>query len=396
MVFMSINKVLILLSQPLNSHVEKKLNIRGMLKGNLDVEVLDLSSFMMPDYPSVNFALKDERFSIIKIASKRDLISYLKERSRSVVAIDMSNPTPWIRSVLNKYHIKSIRLLTGGLPIAGPSSYENRVTTRIAVRKIFRLLTTTSISHLLTKVSKELYRKLYVFIKKPYLDVIILGGRQLLGNEFSYICNKTRIIESHVHDYEVYVEAQYGALKANNDYLVFVDQNIPYHPDFTLKGVRYSSPSKYYAGLRRLFTCLENGGVDVIIALHPRDDNTNTADRFGDRVAIKGDTLSLISQSGGIITHCSNAINYAILLQKPVLFVADKELLGISAHINILSDWFGKCPVMLDRHLDFENIWASMCGDIENRRRYQDDFICCPGDSGRSITDILITEIRGQ
>ena len=58
-------------------------------------------------------------------------------------------------------------------------------------------------------------------------------------------------------------------------------------------------------------------GLKIIIALHPSSNYTPAT--FGNRCMLMGKTAELIRDSEAVLAHCSNAINFAVLWNKPLL-----------------------------------------------------------------------------
>ena len=64
----------------------------------------------------------------------------------------------------------------------------------------------------------------------------------------------------------------------------------------------------------------------ILIGLHPRgEDKISKLKELGNRQTFKYKTLELIKNSNFVITHMSIAISYAILFNKPLIFIHTKE-----------------------------------------------------------------------
>ncbi|MDM8177219.1 hypothetical protein QT327_23190 [Olivibacter sp. 47] len=62
----------------------------------------------------------------------------------------------------------------------------------------------------------------------------------------------------------------------------------------------------------------------IIIASHPKANYNN---EYGNRIVIKEATARLVKDSDLVITHGSLSISYALLAQKPLLYVYFEEML---------------------------------------------------------------------
>lgn len=394
-----VNRIIILISQPFNAYVATKFDFKKFLDEGFLVEVFDLSAFMMPGCARTLYRFEDERLAVYRLPSRTEFLAALRDRTGSAVLIDHANPTPWIRAAANRLKIPVIRLLTGGLPVSAPVSTPRTTPSLMLLRRSFALAKRGGMMALASMIWEKLHRRLEMAWKKPHIDVVILGGEQLLSNERAYLNEKTRIVKSHVHDadrFQTESKASAGfSVDKNRGYLVFVDQNIPYHPDFTLMRMRYSDPDVYYSRLRHLFDRIEALGYEVIVSLHPRDEGLDARERFGNRLLSMGTSSALVVESCGVITHCSNAINFAVLAGKPILFVADDELMDLLFQIKILCQWFDKSPIMLDRAFTDDDIEHALRMNASAMARYRASFIQCDqGSPWLSITDLLLQEVR--
>ncbi|MBQ4132905.1 MAG: hypothetical protein IJD04_04120 [Desulfovibrionaceae bacterium] len=122
-------------------------------------------------------------------------------------------------------------------------------------------------------------------------------------------------------------------------YILFLDQNLPFHPDFKELGRRQpASAAKYFPALRRFFDILEQStGLPVVVAAHPRADYARVGysgpDWFGGRCIVSGETLPLLAGSSLVLCHTSTALNFAVIARKPVLHLTSGELELSEGHI---------------------------------------------------------------
>lgn len=390
------HQCIILISQPLNSYVVHRIKLKQLLDAGFHVEILELSEFMMPDYPDTDFNMMHDRLVISKIQNRQKFRAAIQRQAPHTVAIDYTNKDAKLRAELNKKGIKIIRLLTGGLPNALPRDLSRSQIFTGALLRLSKIVRQDGVWHLLAKIYEKLITNILLKWKKPSLDIIILGGKQLLRNEAGYIRPDTKIVYSHVDDVDAYKNTNTKNMPVvGAGYLLFIDQNIPYHPDFSSFKGKVNDPAIYYQQLRGFFDRLEDMGYQVVISLHPRDNNDeNTEHRFGRRRAIKGFTPELIASSNGVITHCSNALNFAVIGAKPIMIIADREVMNIFFQIDLISNWLKIKPLMIDHPISDEDIQNSLTFNATACDEYRKNYIQCDGDTGNSIHDILIKELR--
>jgi hypothetical protein len=105
--------------------------------------------------------------------------------------------------------------------------------------------------------------------------------------------------------------------------IVFIDENIPLHPDFKIfYGYVYTTEDviSYRSAMKRVFDSLESRyGMKVVIAAHPK--SKYSGGEFGERDIVYGKTCELILSSAMVLSHNSVADSYAILADKPIAYI---------------------------------------------------------------------------
>ena len=126
----------------------------------------------------------------------------------------------------------------------------------------------------------------------------------------------------------------------SNQYALFVDDGIIISSDWVLMGVEGPiNESEYFESICSLFDQIETKlGVKVVIAGHP---NAMSLEKypscFGGRPVVFGKTATLTQDCKFVIAHASTAISYAVLAQKPIIFVTSKSLDRSFYGVNIRS-----------------------------------------------------------
>lgn len=130
----------------------------------------------------------------------------------------------------------------------------------------------------------------------------------------------------HALDYDLYLAAR--DRRVERRVAVFLDEFVPFHPDYGYMGVAPpDSADHYYSVLRTLFDQVERSrGVQVVIAAHPRSNYEERTDYFGGRLTERGRTVELVRDADLVLAHTSTAINFAVLFEKPVIFVTTRGL----------------------------------------------------------------------
>lgn len=166
-----------------------------------------------------------------------------------------------------------------------------------STRKIFETIKQTEISYVcLSGVSSELvigvavnrisfaekfslkhlkeawYNRIWKKFKLPH-DSLFIVLSSSMNEEYKCKlndCNKNvERLRLHSYDYESYLRVE--TEKVNRECAVFLDSNVPYHPDFIVDLNLRVDAEKYYAEINAFFEKIESSlGLEVIIAAHPR------------------------------------------------------------------------------------------------------------------------------
>lgn len=179
-------------------------------------------------------------------------------------------------------------------------------------------------------------------------------------------------------------------------YAVFLDINLPYQSDLSLVGLRAVQASAYYKSLNRFFATLEREfAVRVVIALHPKA--AYGSEKFEGREAYRGVTAALVRDARFVVSHTSTAMSYAVLFEKPLLFVSTDEMERLYKD-NVMREMQNYA-----RYLDASIVNADRvdgAGSIrlqpvnrERYARYRYDFLTSPASEGESTREIVLREL---
>jgi hypothetical protein len=166
-------------------------------------------------------------------------------------------------------------------------------------------------------------------------DFVIFGGAQgrMVAERISG--SSTKKINVHTLDYDLFL--QYVAEKESRDilptkYAVFLDEDMPHHSDYRLLGIpAFCEPGLYYKEINKFFDWfVERYGIDIIVAAHPRANYRLRGNPYGKRKVVSNRTLSLVAGAELAFLHSSTSINFAILFQKPIVFLTSQNYTTMS------------------------------------------------------------------
>jgi len=196
------------------------------------------------------------------------------------------------------------------------------------------------------------------FSKKKYLPFFKCAKYgATIDSKFSFpFCKNTVFWNINSIDYDNYLRFDKKENKPiiNNDYIVFIDQNLPFHLDFVRNNEKpYVTAENYYNSLNKFFNFVETKTrKEVVIALHPNSENKHS---FSKRTII-GNTMNLVKYSKGVILHSSTAVSYAIIYNKPICMIETDEIINSKMHsFNKLMAGIFKLPLFnIDKTQNFE------------------------------------------
>lgn len=155
--------------------------------------------------------------------------------------------------------------------------------------------------------------------------LMLCGGRMLeaVADRFP----RSAHLWSHALDYDLIAKVSRDT-PDGADHIVFLDEYVPYHPDYGAIGIPApSSAEEYFPALRRFFDCLEERlCLPIVIAAHPRSHYPEGCGYFGVRTIISGRTAQLVRRAALVLTHCSVANNYSLAFRKPIVGLTNAGL----------------------------------------------------------------------
>ncbi|MDK2954752.1 MAG: hypothetical protein PWQ57_248 [Desulfovibrionales bacterium] len=234
---------------------------------------------------------------------------------------------------------------------------------------------------------------LFRYIKPCWLNIkdadicLVLGGQRYVAQE--PIGAATKIIYGHAFDYDLFLKRKLPSGDLKENIAVFLDEYAPYHPDDVNAGVTSIDATTYYGRLNNFFNKLEQEtGLQVVVAAHPRSDYELHGNVFGKRRLEKGQTIDLIAQAKLVVAHMSTAVNFAILMKKPILLFATEEFMAANeCFVLALAQALGKKVYDAeDQKINFEE---EMSIDYDIYEFYKKKYISVQNDCVKNSWEIL-------
>ncbi|MFA6326691.1 MAG: hypothetical protein WCX21_06000, partial [Bacteroidales bacterium] len=240
--------------------------------------------------------------------------------------------------------------------------------------------------------SSNIIKKIPEFLKANVLFKCYCRthGLQLSQHYFSSSFPRTDAINH--PDYESYMKLKNLPDRVvEGPYAVFLDIYFPLHPDLVLMaGWNTAEPALYQKSLRDFFDKLEALlQMPVVVAAHPKA--TYDHSEMGNRRVIKYKTNELVRDASLVISHLSTSTSYAVLYDKPVLFVTCTEIAKYSKfsfRLEMYARRFGKKVY----NIDTEDPARMDRSAIEPpfRKSYKYTYLTTPSTENLSNREILL------
>ena len=323
---MNCKKIVVLSWQNYDARIETLFAIKELLSNNIKVEYWDVTEITIPGNKVALYPLtKGMEERIIK--NKRDLI-------RALASMDINNTlfVPYMNyckftsdcyRILNQFHCEIAYCVNGCFPEAKRSNKKELIK-GLHLKKIFKKL----LNYINWKIGSAKLKLLSISMR-PFKYLLKTCGDAIYLNDGITDAN-TQIIDFNSSDYQNAISSDKNSefLDEANNYIVFIDQFIPFHPDRDVFKLKPLDSLNYFEELNRFFSEVEKKyGKKVVVAGHPAATEIyNENDYFKGRSVYYGKTMELIKYSFGVISHYSTAISYAVIYNKPIIFYFTSEM----------------------------------------------------------------------
>ena len=341
-----INKIIFFITSPFNQRDYKRFGIEILQTNGFEVEVWDFTPFLkqevwnrvvVPD--PINW---DKYISFSSLGDAKSAASGITSDTFVVCMIGYSFGTFSVYKILSKNKLPYCVFMANALP---PPNNEKKML------------------DLLHRIGNATFGQIIdnLFLRIPYkwlgvrpATIILAGGSA--STHYKYpIDKKTETLWLHTLDYDIYLDELKVAVETDDKLCVFLDEYVPFHPDYIHSGLSVPAISdEYYPNICKFFDFIENKyNVHVVIAAHPRSKYEEHPDYFGGRPVIRGKTVELVRKSKFIIAHSSTSINFAVLFHKPMIFITSNRLKEswMGPFIELMASMLGKKTIDVDNSL---------------------------------------------
>lgn len=317
---MKFKKVVYVSYFPLTKRTYTNFYFEELLRNNIQVDYLDIKALFYPD------RIKEESLNYegtVKISSYKQLKDYLKEQNNSttiyISIMTFEGRVFRLFRLFTKFNLNLGVFARGVFPSNAEPDKWSKFT------KIIRAISFKRVTDFCANKITVLAKKLNVI--KPY-DYIFKAGEYGyfglgIGNEIDY--QKAKIIEVNTVDYDQFLIHRKLLPVNNEEYIVFLDQYLPFHPDASYFKIKTVDPEPYFKEVNGFFDRLELAtGMKVIIAAHPKAERYKEFNPYNNRAIFFNQSNDLVKEASLVLTHASTAICFPICYNKKfVLLVSD-------------------------------------------------------------------------
>jgi hypothetical protein len=387
------SKIVYLVDQPFDERNYERFGVQLWIERGWSVEVWDLTPWVnAPLWRMFGASGRELRHfpGYYAIGSGREVLRRRREAGRIAYCIDLTSDR-WrtLRARLSLARAGAVRITCalGSMPAPDPaqgSGLTGRIRRALALGPLGTLVAVRDI----------LFARAAALLAAPGWSVIA-GTRS-----FDTTSSARGVIRAHNFDYDIFLRLGGRAAAPAGGYAVFIDQDYCFHPEFTCeRTTTVISPQRYFPticnGLRQISSAI---GAQVKIAAHPRATyRQRPQDYFGGFPVEYDRTAELIRDSRVVVCHDSTAVQFAVLFQKPIIFVTTDELMACYEGRSIVkvAAELGKVPINLDdTKLDSVAWRRQLDVDLRKYASYRSRYIKTDGSPEAPVWAIVINQIE--
>jgi hypothetical protein len=383
-------KVIYIGYQPISKKFYSDFYIDKCIASGFEVEYWDISNLYFPDLKLENsFYFANSKY-INSFRELKVLLSIAKLKSTIFIIHITFNFKVWrLFSILSLYNCTLVFFANGMHPSPDRSL-------SLKIKEIILLFDYKRLIRGLEAKIGSLPKNLKIFKSYDYIFKAGTEGCKSIGVGYHIDINKGRVIDINSPDYDKFLATFEDSPIIDEPYCVFLDQYLPYHPDFPICGIKTVGANDYYKHLNKFFEFIENKfKIKVIIAAHPKAIKYKSENPFDSRLIVFDKTCELVRDSKFVLTHHSNSISFPILFKKPILFItsqAEKETMYLFYELVIYYGKFLNCQV-----IHFDNINKkediNLFVDIDRYENYKYKYLTSKESEDRNSSEIFIETI---
>jgi hypothetical protein len=390
---MIFDKVVYIRYFPLTKAIYTDLYFNELVQNDIKVEYLDITDLFYPDRVST------EEFDFqgtIKLTTYEQITSYLENQDIENTLFISIMTFEWrvfrLFRLFTQFNLKLGVFARGVFP---SSTVENKKS------KVFEIIKSISFE----RVTAFFQNKFSVYAKKTGLiksyDYIFKAGEYGfwglgIGSEIDII--SATIIEVNTVDYDQYLVHKKSPLVGDEQYIVFLDQYLPYHPDASYFKIKTVEPVPYFREVNDFFDKLELAtGKKVIIAAHPKAEQYKQINPYNNRSISFNKSNDLVKGASLVLTHASTAVCFPICYEKKIVLLVSDYLNEILPHFLVVAKSLeNACDATLLAMDKIEEITISESIDLNKYNDFKYKYLTSKVSENQLSKDIFINFLKSE
>lgn len=255
------------------------------------------------------YGLLPENFTYIVPESLSDFKRFLRLHDIVVICYFSETwPDWWIHHYLRKYSIPLVYILTHSTVLKFLYNESHKGVIFVRLWNKMKISYSRFLRHMAINYFLHDIDTLFISRKDRAERIKNLGKGKY---------EKSEVVITNSRFYDAFLLNNY---KVSNDYVVFLDSLVPYTEDQTRFGYQPIERELYYKNLKRVLELVGKAvGKEVVVCLHPKYNDGNLQQDYGDMRTVKYRTDEFIAQAEIVLFHETTSINTAVLYSKKII-----------------------------------------------------------------------------
>jgi len=330
-------EILLLFETPFTLRDYKRFYVDELVKNGYNILILDITKIMQPQLVFEKIKLSNKKVNLIYC---NNIYQFFNEVNNFSPSVCLSHVNPSFKNALKK--LKIIYFLKKRC------IYVNHIASYPGSNSF------------LIKIVRTIILFPFILLKPHYSYV--LGPNSLSIFE-------GKVIKGHSLDYDLFLNEKNNKKKSlNSPYILFLDENNPFHSDWEILQVKNPFDANiYFKELNMIFKKISNNlKLDILIQPHPKA-NKKQLEKYYNFPLSNLNTASSIKNADLILAHSSTAIQLAVLFKKPIILIESSE---IKKH-KLSRDYLNNFSSLLDlSKIDKENVNFIKEIPVFNNKKY--------------------------
>lgn len=230
-------------------------------------------------------------------------------------------------------------------------------------------------------------------------DIVFLAGNKgcgAIGCTTRKEIEAARIIKINSDDYDRCLKYQATQRLVEGDYILFLDQYLPLHPDLKLLKLKSVDHERYYRQLNAFFDRVEQQfSVPVVIAAHPKALAYRECDFWNGRRMFFEKSMELCRNAVFVLAHNSTSVNLSVVFDVKLHFITSHD---IEKEMNYIHQYTLKFADCLNCHWQYFDEMApvNLVDQLPQAAydQYKQDYLTSPETRDKYTEQIFVDFLR--